>query len=568
MSTSTLQRRPLGQILITEGILSEDQLRIALLEQMKSNQPIGKLLVSLGFVSEATLRQALSESLGKQSIDLSHAVIDPQALKLVPRELAKRYHLLPLDFDQPNQRLTLAISDVNDIVGLDRVRTLLEDGTEIETLLAGESEIDRAIDQYYGHELSIDGILHEIETGEIDWKSLSTTDNEYSQPVVRLIDAILTDAVKREVSDIHFEPEANFLRIRYRMDGMLRQIRALHKSYWPAMTVRIKVLSGMNIAEMRAPQDGRISLTVSGRAIDFRVASQPTIHGENIVLRVLDRQKGIVPLEHLGLSEDHLLQLKLMISRPEGIILVTGPTGSGKTTTLYSVLNHINAEGIHIMTLEDPVEYPMALVRQTSVSETAKLDFANGIRSMMRQDPDVILVGEIRDSETAEMALRAAMTGHQVYSTLHTNSAIGAVPRLLDIGILPDIMAGNIIGIVAQRLIRRLCDHCKSPYHAEPHEIRLLGDVPDGMRPVLFQATGCELCDFQGYRGRLAIMELLRVDSSIDELIARRATAYEIRCRAQLQGFRTLADDGLRRVLNGTTSLEELARVVDLTDRM
>ena len=225
MSTSTLQRRPLGQILITEGILSEDQLRIALLEQMKSNQPIGKLLVSLGFVSEATLRQALSESLGKQSIDLSHAVIDPQALKLVPRELAKRYHLLPLDFDQPNQRLTLAISDVNDIVGLDRVRTLLEDGTEIETLLAGESEIDRAIDQYYGHELSIDGILHEIETGEIDWKSLSTTDNEYSQPVVRLIDAILTDAVKREVSDIHFEPEANFLRIRYRMDGMLRQIR-------------------------------------------------------------------------------------------------------------------------------------------------------------------------------------------------------------------------------------------------------------------------------------------------------------------------------------------------------
>ena len=568
MSTTPQTRRPLGQILITEGILSEDQLRIALLEQMKLNQPIGKLLVSLGFVSEATLRQALSESLGKQSIDLSNAVIDPQAIKRVPRELAKRFHLLPLDFDAHNRRLTLAISDINDIVGLDRVRALLDENIEIETLLAGESEIDRAIDQYYGYELSIDGILHEIETGEIDWKSLSTADNEYSQPVVRLIDAILTDAVKREVSDIHFEPEANFLRIRYRMDGMLRQIRALHKSYWPAMTVRIKVLSGMNIAEMRAPQDGRISLTVSGRAIDFRVASQPTIHGENIVLRVLDRQKGIVPLENLGLSEEHLHQLKLMIARPEGIILVTGPTGSGKTTTLYSVLNHINAEGIHIMTLEDPVEYPMALVRQTSVSETAKLDFANGIRSMMRQDPDVILVGEIRDAETAEMALRAAMTGHQVYTTLHTNSAIGAVPRLLDIGILPDIMAGNIIGIVAQRLIRRLCEHCKSPYHAEPHEIRLLGPVAEGTRPVLFQATGCEQCDFQGYRGRMAIMELLRIDSGIDELIARRATAYEIRCRAQLQGFATLADDGLRRVLNGTTSLEELARVVDLTDRM
>ena len=568
MSTSPLQHRPLGQILISEGILSEDQLRIALLEQMKQNQPIGKLLVSLGFVTEATLRQALSENLGKQSIDLTHAVVDPQALKLVPRELAKRHHLLPLDYDRPNRRLTLAISDINDIVGLDRVRGQLEEGTEIETLLGGESEIDHAIDQYYGHELSIDGILHEIETGEIDWQSLSTTDDEYSQPVVRLIDSILTDAVKREASDIHFEPEANFLRIRYRIDGMLRQIRALHKSYWPAMTVRIKVLSGMNIAEMRAPQDGRISLTVSGRPIDFRVASQPTIHGENIVLRILDRQKGIVPLENLGLAEEHLHQLKLMISRPEGIILVTGPTGSGKTTTLYSVLNHINSEGIHIMTLEDPVEYPMAMVRQTSVSETAKLDFANGIRSMMRQDPDVILVGEVRDAETAEMAFRAAMTGHQVYTTLHTNSAIGAVPRLLDIGVLPDVMAGNIIGIVAQRLIRRLCEHCKSPYHAEQHEIRLLGELGEGPRPVLFRPTGCELCDFQGYRGRIAIMELLRIDAGIDELIARRATTHEIRSRALLQGFTTLADDGMQRVLNGTTSLEELARVVDLTDRM
>ena len=568
MSTSALQHRPLGQILISEGILSEDQLRIALLEQMKQNQPIGKLLVSLGFVTEATLRQALSENLGKQSIDLTHAVVDPQALKLVPRELAKRHHLLPLDYDIPNRRLTLAISDINDIVGLDRVRGQLEEGTEIETLLGGESEIDHAIDQYYGHELSIDGILHEIETGEIDWQSLSTTDDEYSQPVVRLIDSILTDAVKREASDIHFEPEANFLRIRYRIDGMLRQIRALHKSYWPAMTVRIKVLSGMNIAEMRAPQDGRISLTVSGRPIDFRVASQPTIHGENIVLRILDRQKGIVPLENLGLAEEHLHQLKLMISRPEGIILVTGPTGSGKTTTLYSVLNHINSEGIHIMSLEDPVEYPMAMVRQTSVSETAKLDFANGIRSMMRQDPDVILVGEVRDAETAEMAFRAAMTGHQVYTTLHTNSAIGAVPRLLDIGVLPDVMAGNIIGIVAQRLIRRLCEHCKSPYHAEQHEIRLLGELGEGPRPVLFRPTGCELCDFQGYRGRIAIMELLRIDAGIDELIARRATTHEIRSRALLQGFTTLADDGMQRVLNGTTSLEELARVVDLTDRM
>ena len=568
MNAPLPQPRQLGQVLIAKGILSEDQLRIALLEQMKSNQPIGKLLVSLGFVSEATLRDALSESLGKQSIELSNAIIDPSALKIVPREIAKRHHLLPLDFDAERLRLTVAIADINDIVALDKVRALVEGPLEIDTLLAGETEIDRSIDIAYGYELSIDGILNEIETGEIDFRGLQASSDEYSQPVVRLIDSILTDAVKREASDIHFEPESGFLRIRYRIDGMLRQVRSLHQSYWPAMAVRIKVMSGMNIAETRAPQDGRITLNMRGRQIDFRVSVQPTIHGENLVLRILDRQKGLVPLEGLGLTEHQLDQLKLMIARPEGIILVTGPTGSGKTTTLYSILNHINSEGVNIMTLEDPVEYPMTLVRQTSVAEAAKLDFANGIRSMMRQDPDVILVGEIRDHETAEMALRAAMTGHQVYSTLHTNSSIGAIPRLLDIGVLPDIMAGNIIGVVAQRLVRRLCPHCKTPYQAEAHETRLLCGDPDTPRPVIFRPCGCERCDFQGYRGRLAIMEILRLNADLDELIARRCTAREIRHLADRQGFIPLAEDGLRRVLDGSTSLEELGRIVDLTDRM
>jgi type II secretory ATPase GspE/PulE/Tfp pilus assembly ATPase PilB-like protein len=568
MNAPTPQKRPLGQVLIAQGILSEDQLRIALLEQMKANQPVGKLLVSLGFVSEATLRDALSESIGKQSIDLKHAVVDPSALKLIPRELAKRHLFLPLDYSPSNQRITVAIADHNDLVALDRIRALLPHGFEVETLLAGESEIGRAIDQYYGYELSIDGILHEIETGEIDWNSLQSSSDEYSQPVVRLIDSILTDAVKRDASDIHFEPEQNFLRIRYRIDGILRQIRSLHKSYWPAMAVRIKVMSSMNIAETRAPQDGRINLMISGRQVDFRAAAQPTIHGENIVLRILDRQKGIVPLEGLGLAEEHVDQLKLMIARPEGIILITGPTGSGKTTTLYSILNHINSEGINIMTLEDPVEYPMALVRQTSVAEAAKLDFASGIRSIMRQDPDVILVGEIRDHDTAEMAFRAAMTGHQVYSTLHTNSAAGAIPRLLDIGILPDIMAGNIIGVIAQRLVRRLCPLCKRAYSPEPHEHRLFALPSDAERPVIYGPTGCEKCDFQGYRGRLTIMELLRFTPTLDELVARRATAREVRLMAERQGFVSMADDGLRRVLDGSTSLEELGRVIDLTERM
>ncbi len=561
-------KRPIGQILITQGVISEDQLRIALLEQMKSNQPVGKLLVALGFVSEATLRDALGESLGHKAVDLTNSIIDAEALRLIPRELAKRHLFLALSYSQRDQRLKIAISDPNDIVALDKLRTLIHPELVIETLLAGESEIARAIDQYYGHELSIDGILQEIETGEIDYRSLSSSLDEYSQPVVRLVDALLTDAVKRDASDVHFEPEASFLRIRYRVDGILRQIRALHKTYWAAMAVRIKVISGMNIAETRAPQDGRISLNISGRAVDFRVASQPTIHGENIVLRILDRQKGIVPLDKLGLDDHQMGLMKLMVARPEGIILVTGPTGSGKTTTLYSVLNHINQEGVNIMTLEDPVEYPMAMIRQTSVAESAKLDFANGIRSMMRQDPDIILVGEIRDADTAEMAFRAAMTGHQVFSTLHTNSALGAIPRLLDIGVLPDILAGNIIGIIAQRLVRRLCTHCRKPYPAETHECKLMGVASGQPAPVVYRAAGCDRCEYQGYRGRIAIMEMLRLDNDLDDFISRRATQREIRTLAMEKGFRPLSEDGMRRVLDGSTSIEEIGRVINLTERM
>ena len=559
-------KRHIGQILIDQGILTEDQLRIALLEQMKSHLPVGRLLVQLGFVSEATLRDALSEKLGLQSVDLAHIIVDPAALKALPRDLARRYRIFPIALDRQSKKFIVALSDTNNIVAVDQLREYLKGDFEIELRLAGDTEIERAIEHYYGHEFSIDGILREIETGELDYTSLAEGD-EYSQPVVRLISALLADAVERGASDIHFEPEQNFLRIRYRIDGVLRQIRSLHKTYWPAMAVRLKVMAKMNIAETRAPQDGRISATLSGRVIDFRVSSLPTSHGENIVLRILDRQKGIVPLDKLGLEESQLELLKRMIARPEGIILVTGPTGSGKTTTLYSILNHINSDAINIMTLEDPVEYPMTLIRQTSVAEAAKLDFANGIRAMMRQDPDAILVGEVRDADTAEMAFRAAMTGHQVYSTLHTNSAIGAIPRLLDIGVVPDVMAGNIIGIIAQRLVRKLCRTCRQSFDPDVHERRLLGITPTEAAAV-FRAVGCEQCDYQGYRGRVAILEILKIDSALDELVARRATTREILTAARAKGFKTLAEDGVRLVRSGVTSLDELMRVVDLTDRM
>src|SRR2546421_7430521 len=559
-------KRHLGQILIDQGILTEDQLRIALLEQTKQHVPVGRLLVQLGFVSEATLRDALSEKLGLQSVDLAHIIVDPSALKMLPREMARRYHIFPVAIDRQQKKFIVALADTNNIVAIDQLRAHLKGEFEVELRLAGDSEVDLAIEHYYGHEFSIDGILREIETGEVDYTSIAEGD-EYSQPVVRLISALLADAVEHSASDIHFEPEQNFLRIRYRVDGVLRQIRSLHKTYWPAMAVRLKVMSKMNIAETRAPQDGRISATMSGRVVDFRVSSLPTTHGENLVLRILDRQKGIVPLEKLNLEDSQLELLKRMLARPEGIILVTGPTGSGKTTTLYSILNHINSDGVNVMTLEDPVEYPMTLIRQTSVSEAAKLDFANGVRALMRQDPDAILVGEIRDHETSEMAFRAAMTGHQVYSTLHTNSAVGAFPRLLDIGIVPDILAGNIIGILGQRLVRKLCRTCRQAHDPDVRERRLLGITPSEPTAI-FRAVGCDQCDYQGYRGRQSILEILKVDGALDEMVARRATAREILAAARVQGFKTLADDGARLVRQRATSLDELMRVVDLTERM
>jgi type II secretory ATPase GspE/PulE/Tfp pilus assembly ATPase PilB-like protein len=557
----------LGELLVQEGVITPDQLRIGLTEQRESNLPIGRQLVRLGFVTEAMIRDLLAHTIGQESIDLSHVVADAEALKLVPEEFARRFHTLPIAFDAAHNALIVAITDIFNVVALDQLRANLGGQVEIQTVLAGEAQLEECIDKFYGFELSVDGILREIETGEIDYQSLQTGSEEYTQPVVRLVGALLVDAVKRGASDIHFEPENAFLRVRYRIDGVLEQIRSLHKNYWPGIAVRLKVISGMNIAETRAPQDGRISLNMNGRPIDFRVSSQPTIYGENIVLRILDREKSIISLENMGLAGDTLDTLKLMMTRPEGILIVTGPTGSGKTTTLYSLLSHVNVESVNIMTLEDPVEYPVTQMRQTSVNDAVKMDFANGIRSIMRQDPDIILVGEVRDQETAEMAFRAAMTGHQVFTTLHTNSALGAFPRLLDIGILPDIMAGNIIGVIAQRLVRRLCPHCKEAYQPDDSEKRVLGlEASDGA--TIYRSIGCKHCNFKGYKSRIALMELLHVDDDMDELIARRATPRELMSKALEKGFRTLAEDGVRRVLEGITSLTEVSRVVDLTGRL
>jgi len=551
----------LGDRLVAEGLVSEDQVAIAVIEQKKTGKMIGQALVDLGFVSEQKMRDMLGEVLGRGSIDLSSVKPDADAISLISKQIAQRHHVVPVSFNAANNSLILAMTDIYDVMVLDRINANISAAINVTPVLATDSDISKAIDTFYGYEMSVDGILKEVETGVADYDSIDQTE-EYSQPIVRLVDALLADAVKRDASDIHFEPEFSFLRLRYRIDGVMFQIRSLHKDYWAAISVRLKVMANLNIAENRMPQDGRITLRVGGREVDFRVSVLPTVYGENIVLRVLDRAKSLMPLENFNLRAETFAKLRLLMSRPSGIILVTGPTGSGKTTTLYSLLNYLNSIEVNIMTLEDPVEYPINMIRQTSINEVSKMDFADGIRSIMRQDPDIILVGEVRDSDTAEMALRAAMTGHQVFTTLHTNSAVGAIPRLIDIGVPADILSGNIIGIIGQRLIRVLCSKCKQPRMSEEFEQIILGlDSPT----QLFDPKGCAACADIGYRGRTLVMEVLTITDDLDEMIAKKATMLEFRNQAKLGDFSTMAEEGLRLVTEGLTTIEELSRVVDLT---
>ena len=558
------KRLRLGELLVQQGLLTDDQLTILLAEQRNTNIPLGRLVVRLGFASEAAVRDAMARTVGQESIDLAQVVADPDALKMVPQDFARRNQVLPIAYSATDALLTVATTEIFNVVIMDQLRALVGSNIDIRSQIAAEAQVEECIDRFYGYELSVDGILKEIETGEIDYESLRAGGDEYTQPMVRLVNAMLVDAVKRGASDIHFEPEYAFLRIRFRIDGVLETVRSLHKTFSSGITVRLKVIGNMNIAETRAPQDGRLSLTLNGRQVDFRLSTQPTIYGENIVLRVLDREKSIIRLENMALPVETMKKLKGLLGRPEGMIIVTGPTGSGKTTTLYSLLAQINDESVNIMTLEDPVEYPLNLMRQTSVNEVARMDFANGIRSMMRQDPDIILVGEMRDQETSEMAFRAAMTGHQVFTTLHTNSALGAFARLIDLGIQPGIMSGNIIGIIAQRLVRLLCVHCREPYAPNAEERQLLKLEADD--PVqLYKPVGCKVCSGKGYRGRTPIMELLVMDADLDELVEGRATGRELREAAKQKGFETLAAAGVRRIVNGDSTVAEVSRVINLS---
>lgn len=561
----TADKTRLGDWMLAKGMITADQLEIALIEQRESRLLLGQQLVRLHFVTDAMIRDVLAQHHAQESIDLQQVIPDPEVLAMVPEAFAKQHRVLPLDFSADKKVMRVAMAEVNCMAVIDQLRYLLGGEIQLKSVLATEAHIEQALDKCYGHYLSLDAILNEIEQEAVHAQHLSQQD---ARPVIRLVNAVLVDAVKQGASDIHFEPEQAFLRIRYRIDGVLWQIRSLHDRYWPAMCVRLKILAGMDIAEQRTPQDGRVNLFLCGSQIDFRVSSHPTLHGENIVLRVLDRDKSIIPLAAMGLRLPQLQLLKNMLEKPEGLLILTGPTGSGKTTTLYSMLGHLNHQHVNIMTLEDPVEYPHMLMRQTSVNEANKVDFVSGIRAILRQDPDIILVGEVRDEPTAAMAIRAAMTGHLVMTTLHTNHAIAAFARLQDFGISPQMMSGSLVGVIAQRLLRRLCKHCKIQSLPDADTQAWMqtlppADAPDGVH--LYHPAGCEQCRMSGYRGRVAIMEILTMHAELDEMLTRQPSMLQLQQQARAYGYTTLAEEGLRLVLAGETSLQELRRVVDIS---
>jgi type IV pilus assembly protein PilB len=564
-SAEALKRMRIGEKLIALGLLAEDQLQIALLEQRQTKKQLGQILIEMSFITESALGEVLAESAGAEKFDPTATMLDPTVLKLVPKEVCIRNKILPVDQEEDGT-IKVIMADVYNVMAIDQLRRHLPRGANVKPLFCTETEIMQLIDQYFDYEISIDGILREIETGIRDNTQLDGREEGYVNPTVRLVNALLIDAIKQGASDIHFEPEGSFLRLRYRIDGKLQQIRSFHRDYWAAMLVRMKIISGMNIAESRNPQDGRISMKALGREIDFRVATQPTVHGENVVLRILDKSKALMPIDKLGFTEHNEKLLKRCLRRPEGIIIVTGPTGSGKTTTLYSMLGFINSIDVNIMTLEDPVEYQLPLIRQTNVRE-GSVDFHTGIKSLMRQDPDIIFIGEVRDEETALMAVRAALTGHQVYTSLHTNDALGAIPRLGDIGVPPHLLAGSLIASIAQRLARKLCGHCKRPRLATEEECRVLQMDPS-QPPTIYEAVGCAHCNSRGYKGRMAIVEILRIDGGLDELISTHATRNQLMEYALENGFVPMVQDGIAKVLRGDIDLPELIRTVDLTERL
>jgi len=568
-------RKRLGDILVAAGLLTTEQLEWALEEQKQGYRRLGKILMDAGWVTEDDISEARSFQLDIPYVQLGDYAIDPQVIRTVPESLARTYRLVPIS--KSRERLAVAMADPLDVEAIDA--TGRASRCRIEPLLASESRIMATLDHVYG---SIGGadinesieaavsdteLVQPREDVELEDGDLSEVRRQSTQaPVVRTVNLMIEEAIKRRASDVHLEPRQNAMEVRYRIDGTLRHIRDIPKPLQLAVASRVKIMSDLDIAERRVPQDGRVAIRVLGHNVDLRVSTLPVHYGERIVMRILDKSSRQFSLDQLGFSPHDRTAFEKLISKPHGIILVTGPTGSGKTTTLYTALTQIKSPDINIMTCEDPIEYELEGVNQSAINVRAGLTFARQLRAILRQDPDVILVGEVRDSETADIAFRAALTGHLVLTTLHANDAPSTITRLIDMDVEPFLIASSVIGIVAQRLVRSICPRCKTPYTPGVEELAQFGLV-DSDKPVTFyKGQGCNYCDGTGYHGRQGVFEVMTITDQMRQLVLTRPSVDKVRSLAMEQGMVTMGQNGLEKVLAGTTTSDEIRRKIFLPE--
>lgn len=565
-------KKRIGELLIEHGLITQEQLDEALDVQRSSEELIGRIMVNLGFVKELDVLKMYALQLGVPFVDLSRMRIMPVIAKSLPSHIAQKHRVIPISKDK--QRIVLAMANPLNVFAIDEVQ--LSTGLTVTPVLANEEQLLMSVHANYGVDESTQraieslqqmGIkssdIETIEEEELDDDEIAAKELVEDSPIVRLVNAIITQAIDARASDIHIEPLREELRVRYRVDGVLQMAMTPPKKIQPALISRVKVLSDLNIAEKRVPQDGRINLLVNGREYDFRVSTYPTQNGEKIVMRILDKSSVMIGLNRLGFATEVQKNFESLIHSPVGMLLVTGPTGSGKSTTLYSVLNQLNIVDTHILTVEDPVEYMLEGINQVQVNPKANVHFANTLRSFLRNDPDIIMVGEIRDKDTAEIAIQAALTGHLVLSTLHTNDAPSAVTRLIDMGIEPFLVASSLIGSLAQRLTRVLCPECKEPYRPSEEELqRLTIPVEEGRNLTFYRPVGCEFCRDTGYRGRIGVFELLGIDDQFRDLIVGKSSSVKLRETAIKTGMETLPQDATKKIIQGITSVEEAMRVV------
>jgi len=567
MPNKAFSNKRIGDILIEKGLVTSKQLKEALEMQINGNQKrLGEIFVETGVITREELYEVLQYVFETEYVDLSNYVIDPEVISLIPKETAFRLKLIPIS--KNNGELVIAMANPLDVYAIDFVRDHTK-VKKIKSLMAPEEDILNAITNYY--ELGeYDDIIERLGTEvvfkeeeyEEDSKKLEAISRE--APIIQLVNILIVQGVKDRASDIHIEPNEKGLLIRFRIDGMLHDIRTLPNTIKPAVISRIKILAKMDIAERRLPQDGRFQVKFGTREVDLRVSTIPTVLGEKVVLRLLDKSKGLIKLEQLGFIPEQLEEFKSVIYKPYGIILLTGPTGSGKTTTLYATLNEVNSKDKNIITVEDPVEYKLNRINQIQVKPKIDLTFANTLRSILRQDPDIIMVGEIRDSETAQIAVQAALTGHLVLSTLHTNDAASAITRLIDMNVETFLISSSVIALIAQRLVRVICEKCKEEYIPGKDVLsglNIQANSNDDGKVKLYRGTGCSFCKNTGYYGRTSIYELIVLDEDIRTLIISKASSNIIKDTAIKKGMKTLKDSGLKKALQGITTIEEVLRV-------